>query len=62
LAGVGAGVWDSVEEACDSVIRVVDTTEPIPENVELYNRYWQIYRALYQSVKKHYDEIAQISQ
>lgn len=61
LAGVGAGIWDSVEEACDAVIRVVDTTEPISDNVELYNRYWQVYRALYQSVKKHYDEIAQIA-
>jgi xylulokinase len=61
LAGVGAGVWGAVEEACDAVIRVVDTTEPIADNVKVYDRYHAVYRSLYQSVKAHYDEIVQIA-
>jgi len=44
LAGVGAGLWPSVEAACDAVIETTTVTEPIAANVE---RYEQVYRELY---------------
>jgi xylulokinase len=58
LAGVGTGVWGSVEEACDAAIRVVDTCEPISANAELYDKYYSIYQSLYESLEKQFDEIA----
>ena len=30
LAGVGAGAWRTVDEACDAVVRVVTRIEPDP--------------------------------
>jgi len=50
LAGVGAGFWSSVDEACDQVVRVAGTTAPRAEAVDLmrdqYERYRRIYPAL----------------
>jgi len=58
LAGVGTGLWSTVPEACEAVIKVVDSTDPVPENVKRYNDFYPIYQGLYQSVKDHYDEVA----
>ena len=51
LAGVGSGVWSTVDEACDRVVRVAETRHPVPEHVTLlderYNRFRTLYRALH---------------
>ena len=60
LAGVGAGIYASVEDACDRTIRVVGRTQPGFEQVELYNRYYGIYRSLYPSLRDHFAQTAQI--
>jgi xylulokinase len=50
LAGVGAGVWDSVDAACDAVVHVAGRTAPDPQSVIVmqnsYARYQRIYPAL----------------
>ena len=50
LAGVGAGVWPTVDAACDAIVRTADSADPIPENVEIlraaYTRFQKIYGAL----------------
>jgi xylulokinase len=50
LAGVGAGVWPSVDAACDAVVRVAKRTSPDPGAVivmrESYAKYRRIYPAL----------------
>jgi xylulokinase len=50
LAGVGAGVWVSVDAACDAVVHVAGRTAPDPQAVivmeESYARYRRIYPAL----------------
>ncbi len=50
LAGVGAGLWPSVDAACDAVVRVAQRTEANPETVrvvgESYAKYRRIYPAL----------------
>jgi len=51
LAGVGAGVYDSIEEACSHVVKVVGSTPVIRENAEAYARYYEIYRGLYPALK-----------
>ena len=53
LAGVGGGLWNTVDEACDRVIRVANTIQPVSENVEIldasYNRFRTLYGALHHS-------------
>ncbi len=50
LAGVGAGVWPSVDAACDAVVHVAKRTAASPEAVrvmaESYAKYRRIYPAL----------------
>jgi xylulokinase len=52
LAGVGAKIWSSVDEACEAVVRVVQRVAPDPETSGImqqnYARYRQIYPALRQ--------------
>ena len=44
-AGVGAGFWSSLPEATDAVVRYQDRiTQPIPQNVAVYDEYYQIFR------------------
>ena len=47
LAGVGAGAWSSVDEACEKTIRVDETVEPNDESVEKLNRNYEAYKLLY---------------
>lgn len=57
LAGVGTGVWSSVEEACRATIRVVQHVQPIPENVAVYDQFYPIYRALYPALQSQFDAV-----
>jgi xylulokinase len=47
LAGVTAGRFKSVSDACSVVRLRPDVAEPNPASVELYSRYLKIYRGLY---------------
>jgi xylulokinase len=60
LAGVGTGVWASVEEACGATIRVVTRQKPIKENVATYEAFYPTYRALYGSLKPHFDRVTEL--
>lgn len=51
MAGVGAGVYKSIPEACDAIIQVVQRTEPNPANVKEYNEYYAVYHSLYPGIK-----------
>ena len=51
LAGVGAGVWNSVDEACKGVIRVADRNEPNPRSTTALNKNYEAYRILYGAIK-----------
>ena len=60
LAAVGAGFYHTVEEACHAAIRIVERTEPIAENMSLYEEYYGIYRGLYPALKPSFDKVTQI--
>jgi xylulokinase len=51
LAGVGTGVWPSVDAAGEMAVRVAKRVEPIAENVELMNRRYEEYRKLYPALR-----------
>ncbi len=45
LAGVGAGVWPSVDEACDRLVRSSVAASPDPARVAVMNERYAAYRA-----------------
>jgi xylulokinase len=47
LAGVGTGVWPSVDAACEKAVRVAKTVEPDPPIAARMNLQYQEYRKLY---------------
>jgi xylulokinase len=52
LAGVGGGLWKSVEDACADVVRVVDRIEPNPAAVKVLDPLYRSYRELYPALRK----------
>lgn len=60
LAGVGTGIYKSVEEACDAAIQVKNVQQP---DMALYNKYsefYKLYGQLYRSLKNDFKDLAQI--
>ena len=51
LAGVGAGVYESVPQACDAAVRRGDFLQPDSRSAMIYSRMYLIYQALYGQVK-----------
>jgi xylulokinase len=51
LAGVAAGVYPSVQEACEASVKVVDRTEPQSETRHAYTQAYATFRALYPALK-----------
>src|SRR6266487_328851 len=51
LAGVACGAYHSIQQACDSMVRLVEHTEPRPEIEQVYARRYETYRALYPALK-----------
>ena len=60
LAGVGTGIYPSVEQACRSTIKVVSATKPNLSRKALYDRYYGIYRALYPALKEVFNQVSNI--
>lgn len=59
LAGVGAGIYSSVPEACDMAISVTSSMPPIEENVKAYEKYYKVYKSLYPALKPQFEAVAQ---
>jgi xylulokinase len=60
LAGVGAGVYASVEEACDQTIRVTASVAQ-GKDVSIYDDYYKVYRGLYPALKDTFRETSEIA-
>jgi xylulokinase len=51
LAGVGVKTWSSVDEACQSVVRVAENLAPNAEDSLLLNTAYPVYRRIYPAMK-----------
>jgi len=51
LAGVGAGAWNSVDEACEKTIRIKERIEPNRESIEKLNRNYEANKLLYSALR-----------
>lgn len=58
LASVGAGLYESVEEACGKAIKTDKVCAPIEENSNSYKKFYEIYNSLYNSLKDDYKKLA----
>jgi xylulokinase len=47
LAGVGAGIWPTVDQACEAVVRPADQVAPRPEAVASMNDRYEEFRRVY---------------
>lgn len=58
LAGVGCGIYESVEAACDALISEDKSTGPVGRQAERYRKYHQLYKKLYEDLKDSYKKLA----
>jgi len=58
LAGVGAGIYSSVNEGVSTAIRVIRRTAPQRESAQVYQQLYPLYRGLYGALKPTFDALA----
>jgi xylulokinase len=52
LAGVGAGLWPDVDQACQATVRLTGSTAPQPAEQAAYEKHYALYRQLYPALKE----------
>lgn len=60
LAGVGCGIYKTIQEATDRAIKEVDEILPDKKNVKKYAMLYEIYGSLYKSLKKDFSRIVNL--
>lgn len=60
LAGVGAGIYSSVPEACSAVIKTDKIQQPIAGNVPKYEECYKLYTEIYPALKASYKKLVKI--
>lgn len=57
LAGVGAGQWTSVAEACSACIKITGSTQPVTAESDSYRKSYDVYRGLYPALKESFTKM-----
>lgn len=60
LAAVGAGLYPSVDAACDTMVQYKNRQEPNSDNFDEYSKYYDIYKNIYTGVKNIYNDLNEI--
>ena len=58
LAAVGAGLFDSVSQACGAIVKQDKVQLPDADRAKVYEQYYQLYRKLYPSLKERFSELS----
>lgn len=58
LAGVGVGIYESIDAACESVVRYSDLVKG--DNFEKYDKFYRVYKKLYSSLKTDFKDLFRI--
>lgn len=61
LAGVGAGAWGNVPEACAAAVKITGSTQPDTIQMNAYRTFYPLYRELYPALKPSFNKLAQIA-
>jgi xylulokinase len=59
LAGVGAGAWGNVPEACAAAVKITGSTQPDTEQMNAYRAVYPLYRDLYPALKPSFAKMSQ---
>jgi xylulokinase len=61
LAGVGVGIYENVDEGCKKAVKYKEEKiKPIPENVDIYNKQYKIYKSLYHDIKENFTRLKEV--
>ena len=60
IASVGAGIFSTVEEACQEWVRKEEEVFPEPEKVRIYEEAYQVYRGLYCKLKDDFHVLSRL--
>ena len=60
LAGVGAGLYRTVPEACQAMIHENPAQQPIAENIPKYAKVYEVYRKLYPANQQLFKELGNL--
>jgi xylulokinase len=52
LAGVGVGLWPSVDEACAEIVRIASVVSPVKQSSDKLQQQYKLYRAIYPALKQ----------
>jgi xylulokinase len=61
IAGVGAGIYKTIEDAASMTVAVGDKLHPDPVRAELYENIYPVFTSLYQSLKNDYHKLFDIN-
>ena len=61
LAGVAAGVYHDIGEACATVRLREEVTEPDPERTKVYEEHYEVYRSLYPATREAIHRLADLA-
>ena len=58
LAGVGTGIYPSVQQACQRLISTGTPQEPIAANAAAYEPYYMLYQELYKALQPQFEKLS----
>lgn len=58
LAGVGAGYWHNVHEACQQTVKITGSEPPNPKQVEIYQQSYALFNELYPALKSSFSKMS----
>ena len=61
LAGVGVGIYSSVQAACKELVKPVSSTSPRPHDARRYAELYGVYRSLYPALKDSFRKLTELS-
>lgn len=62
LAGVGAGIYESVESACERIVKKNPPQRPNGDVMNQYTKYYEMYHSLYPSMKEGFRKLADLKE
>jgi xylulokinase len=60
LAGAGAGIYKSVPEACDELLRYNAAQPPVESDSREYEKFYAVYKSLYPALKDSFKRLAAV--
>lgn len=60
LAGVGCGIYESVEAACDKLIHTSKEIDVTKQDHQQYTAYYELYQSLYPALQKSFQQLSKL--